>query len=154
MSRLEQRLRNYLDRTKVEDILEEDEEDNDDIPYEKNPDVRETIEADSKINPHKLFRDIIRRPSPKGTYEMTIMGRPIDLSMLENYMVFKISPKTITTLMRYNDAKTLSELGFAKRKPLKLNWGLIMILIIIVVVFGLLLAITKGDIVGFFRGMF
>ena len=154
MSRLEQRLRNYLDRTKVEDILEEDEEGNDDISYEKNPDVRETIEADSKINPHKLFRDIIRRPSPKGAYQMTIMGRPIDLSMLENYMVFKISPKTITTLMRYNDAKTLSELGFAKRKPLKINWGLLLTIFIIIIVVAMLLIVTKGDITGFFKGMF
>ena len=148
MSRLEQRLKNYLDRTRTDDIVEEYDEQTE----KRDDEVKETIEADSKINPHKLFRDIVRRPTPKGAYEMMIMGRPIDLSALENYMVFKISPKTITTLMRYNDAKTLSEMGFAKRKPLKINWGWIIILAIILGV-GVIMLLYGGDIINMFRGL-
>ncbi|MHA1865404.1 MAG: hypothetical protein ACTSWZ_02765 [Candidatus Heimdallarchaeaceae archaeon] len=144
-------MKNYISQTRANDVYDIEEEEEYSTDSEE---VKETIEATSKINPHKLFRDIIRNPSPKGTYQMTIMGRPIDLSALENYMVFKISPKTITTLMRYNDAKTLAELGFGKRTRIRINWGLIMILIIIVAVVGLLLVVTKGDIAGFFRGLF
>lgn len=86
-------------------------------------------------NPHTLYTDIIANPSPKGLLPITIMGRPIDVNMLENYVVFKISPRTVTTLMRYNDSKTTEELkGYSKRKPIRMNFKVLIMVIVFIVI--------------------
>ena len=88
------------------------------------------IKSIEKTNPHTLRREIVTDPTPKGVYEMQIFGRPIDLAMLENYVVHKISPKSIVTLMRYNNSKTMEEIkGYSKRPPIKIKGSIIWMII-------------------------
>ena len=88
------------------------------------------INSIEKTNPHTLRKEIVTDPTPKGVYEMVIFGRPVDLSMLENYVVHKISPKSIVTLMRYNNSKTMEEIkGYSKRPPVKIKGSIIWMII-------------------------
>jgi len=115
----------------------------------------EEIKAIQKTNPHNLYKEIVTKPSPKGKYMMRIMGRPLDLAALENYLVFKISPRTITTLMRYNDSKTIEETrGFSRRKTTGLSKGFFFMLIIaiILLLLGVFLFFGGGNITGIFQG--
>jgi hypothetical protein len=119
---------------------------------------QQAIEA---TNPHTMFKDIVTKPTKRGIYPLTIMGRPIDLSKLENYMVFKVSPRTTTTLLRYNDVKAIEEaqnygrrnlVGGGKKKSRFMIWILIIAVIIIAIV-GILF-LTQGDkITAFFSGL-
>ena len=112
------------------------------------------IEAE---NPHQLRADMIRDPTPKGVYEMTLMGRKIDLSMLENYVLKKISPKSVITKMRYDNAKTYEEMkGYAKKQPIKINTTLILIIAGLMGLFaiGTLLFFLSPDLGSALRGLF
>jgi len=109
-------------------------------------------------SPYHTYRDIQLNPSPKGSYPITIMGRPLDLGMLENYVVYKISPRTITTLLRYNEAKNLEEMRNMSRKPMfKAGKGILWIIIgaIAVIFLGFLFLTTdmSGMMQGFMGGM-
>ena len=109
---------------------------------------QQAIEA---TNPHTIFKDIVTKPTKRGIYPLTIMGRPIDLSKLENYMVFKVSPRTTTTLLRYNDVKAIEEAqnygrrNFAggKKKSRAMMW-LLIIAVIIIAIIGIVF-LTQGD---------
>lgn len=86
------------------------------IPY--NPPVQHPKYIDDEYgesrSPAKLAGEIERDPSPKGSLEVMIGGRPIDLHQLEDYLVWKTSPYVIKTLMRYHNAKTVEEVkGYA-----------------------------------------
>jgi len=112
----------------------------------------QTIDA---TNPHTLYKEIITDPSPKNKFLIRIMGRPIDLAKLENYVVHKISPKTITTLMRYNDVRSIEDIkGYSKVRPLRMKSGLLWIIIgaVVILVLGYLLMTT--DMTGMMKGMF
>jgi len=88
------------------------------------------LEAVEKTNPHTLYKEVVTDPTPKGIYEMRIFGRPIDLASLEHYVIHKVSPKSITTLMKYNNSKTMEEIkGYSKRPPIRIKGGLIWILL-------------------------
>jgi len=106
-------------------------------------------------NPHTMFKEIITNPSPKGRCPMTIMGRPLDMSKLENYLVYKISPKTITTLIRYGDARAIEDIkGYSKKRPIRFKGGVIWIIIgaLVIMILGYLLFTT--DMTALFGGMF
>ena len=96
------------------------------------------IKAIQETNPHEKFVDVVANRSPKGKFEMTLMGRPVDLFKLENYLVFTVSPKTNTTLMRYNEVKTMEDVqGYGRNaivKRKKGSFGFLIIIIIIVVI--------------------
>ena len=93
-------------------------------------DYEKELQSIEKTNPHTLRREIVTDPTPKGVYEMMVFGRPVDLSMLENYVVHKISPKSIVTLMRYNNSKTLEEIkGYSKRPQIKIKGSIIWMII-------------------------
>ena len=98
-------------------------------------------DASDITNPHKMYKEIIKNPSPRGSYPIRVMGRPIDVNALEQYLIFKISPRTITTLMRYNDAKSIEEIkGYTKRFTGKgRKSGLGMILLISIGAIGMIL---------------
>lgn len=118
-------------------------------------DYQKEMNAIEATNPHSLFKDIVTKPSPKGKHPVTIMGRPLDLAKLENYQVYKISPRAVTTLMRYNDSLVRAEtLGFSKHRPIKMKSGIIWIIIgaSIILLIGYLL--MTQDMSGMFRGMF
>jgi len=119
------------------------------IKYQKD---LETIEA---TNPHTLYKDIVTKPSPKRRYPMTILGRPIDFAKLENYLVYKISPRTITTLIRYGDARAIEDIkGYSKKRPIRFKGGIIWIILgaFIILILGWIL--LTQDLSGFFQGMF
>jgi len=106
--------------------------------YEKNQKLaQEEYNKQQKMaeatNPHQLYTDIVTNPSPPDQYKMRIMGRPIDVNSLEQYLIFKISPRTITTLMRYNDAKSIEEIkGYTRGPNIKASKGLGLLILIII----------------------
>lgn len=122
---------------------------------QKAKEYQREIAAIEAGNPHTLHKDVILKPSPKGKLPVTVMGRPVDLAMLENYVIHKISPKTITTLMRYNDVKAIEDVkGYSKRPPIKLKGSLIWVIIgaIAIIVVGYVLMTT--DVTTMMKGMF
>lgn len=131
--------------------------------YEKNQkraqqEYKKQLRMAEATNPHKLYTDMVTKPSPPKQYQMTIMGRPIDVNALEQYLIFKISPKTITTLMRYNDSKSIEEIrGYARRPQIKASKGiglLILIGIVAMLMIGVGYLFLNGTIPAMMRGMF
>jgi len=103
--------------------------------YRNQIEAQEQMKKEMKLaeatNPHQLYTDIVTNPSPPKQYEMKIMGRPIDVNALEQYLIFKISPRTITTLMRYNDAKSIEEIkGYGRRPPVRASKGIGLLLLV------------------------
>jgi len=96
------------------------------------------VKAMQETNPHEKYVDVVANRSPKGKFEMTLMGRPVDLFQLEDYLVFTISPRTNTTLMRYNEVKAMEEVqGYGRNaivKKKKGSFGFLIIIIIMVVI--------------------
>ena len=126
-----------------------------DTLQQKALDYEKKLVAIEAANPHTLHQELVTKPSPKNKYPIRVMGRPIDLAKLENYVVHRISPKTITTLMRYNDVRSIEETkGYSKRTPIKLKGGLIWIIIgaMLILVIGYFL--LTADISGMMRGVF
>jgi len=116
---------------------------------------KEEIKLLEKNNPNTLHKEIVSNPSHKGRYPITIMGRPIDMSKLENYLVYKISPRTITTLIRYGDARAIEDIkGYSKKRPIRFKGGIIWIILgaIVILILGYILMST--DVTAFFSGMF
>jgi len=109
-------------------------------------------------NPHSLFKDIVNQPTPKGTYKVRVFGRPVDLASLENYLIYKISPKTVTTLMRYNDARSIEDVkGYSKRPRIRLGKsGLIWIILgaAVLLILGLIFLSSGPNMTEMMRGMF
>jgi len=101
-------------------------------------------EADEEIrkenamkSPLAILDEIKEKPSPKGTFPVLIGGRPIDLHILEDYIV-KISPHALKTILRYHNARTIEEIkSYSTGPSLKAKgsgfWILIIALIGIVV---------------------
>jgi len=121
----------------------------------KAQDYQKELVAIEKTNPHTLYREVVTAPSTKGKHPIRIMGRPVDLAKLENYLVYKISPKTVTTLMKYNDARAIEEIkGYSKHRPVKFKSGIIWIIIgaIVILVMGYILMSTDMTVI--FRNMF
>ena len=113
------------------------------------------LRAIESTNPHSLYKDIVTKPSPKGKFPVTITGRPLDLAKLENYLVYRISPRAVTTLMRYNDSLVRAEtLGFSKRRPIKTKSGIIWIIIGAAIILILGYFLMTQNISGVFQGMF
>ena len=121
--------------------------------YEKQ---QKAIEAN---NPHLLEAEMRASPSPKGLYTMNLFGRPIDLASLENYVLNKISPKTIVTKMRYDNSVMFEKMkGYEQKRRKPLPWTLILIILGAVGIVGTtaILAMSGVDIgnalAGFFGG--
>lgn len=128
-----------------------------DLLQRKAQDYKREVQATEATNPHTLYKEIVTNHSPKHKYEVTLMGRPIDMSLLENYLIYKVSPKTTVTLMKFNEGKILEEIkGFSKRKPIKIKGGAIMIIIgaIILLVIGLVILTQGSNMSSMFQGMF
>ena len=107
--------------------------------------------AIEQTNPHHLFMDIVAKPLPKGVFQMTLMGRPIDLRKLEKYVVFGMSPKSTVTTLRYNEVKAYEDAqGYGRQGTIsrgkKSGIGKILLIIIlcaVALIIGLLM-LTKG----------
>ena len=116
------------------------------------------MQAMEATNPHMQYKEIVTKHSDKGAFKKVLFGRPIDLSKLENYIIYKISPRTVTTLMRYNDSKSIEEVkGYSKRPPFRaFKSGLIWIILGAIVLLGLgFFILTQGqNLTGMMRGIF
>jgi len=119
------------------------------------------IRAQTETNPHEKYVDVVSERSPKGKFNMTLIGRPIDVFKLEDYLIFNISPLTNITLMRYNEVKAWEEaqgygrkgIGFKKRK----GGGFIIMMIVIIVIMlalGIVFLMYGPQILGMMTGMF
>lgn len=109
------------------------------------------------MNPHTIYKDVITNPIPKGVYKLRLFGRPVDLAKLEHYLIHKVSPKTVTTLMRYNDSRTIEEVkGYSKRPNLKIKGGIIWIILgaAALLIIGVVFMSTGGNMTEIMQGMF
>lgn len=116
------------------------------------------LQAIEATNPHTLYTDVVTKRSAKGTHPVTLFGRPIDLAMLENYLVFKISPKTIVSLIKYNDVKSIEETkGYGSRRPIgSLKLGKLWVIIgaVALLAVGAIFLMYGGDIGEMMKGVF
>jgi hypothetical protein len=117
------------------------------------------LKSIEETNPHTLYKEIINKPTPPGVFKLRLVGRPIDLSMLEKFVVFKMSPRTNVTLLRYNDVKAIEETqSYGRRsitraggKSKKGLWIIIIVAIIMLAVGAFILTnpdLLKGMIPG------
>jgi hypothetical protein len=86
----------------------------------------------SEEGPLSILDEIRELPSPKGAYPTVIYGIPVDLHVLEDYIV-KISPYNIRTAMRFHNARTIEEIkGYSKFGSMhkKFNWMIIVMIAI------------------------
>ena len=102
-------------------------------PPETSMEESATEQADKEKSPLAILEDIKKDPSPKGTFATIIGGRPVDLHILEDYIV-KISPYSLKTILRYHNAKTIEEIKNYSRGMgvgAKINMRTIMIILIV-----------------------
>jgi len=70
--------------------------------------------SSDNASPLSILDEIKNKRLPKGTAPVIIQGVPVDLHILEDYII-SISPYNIKTLMRYNNARILEEIkGYSK----------------------------------------
>ena len=105
---------------------------------------------------HAMASDIERNPSPKGALKMTFYGRPLDLHMLEDYLVWRTSPLAIKTILRYGHAKTIEDFrGLlssgerAKGNPKALMMIVLIVIFLIAGIMFLLYGPQLGTLMGF-----
>lgn len=116
--------------------------------------------AREAINAHEKYVDVVSNRSPKGKFPMTLVGRPIDVFKLEDYLIFNISPLTNITLMRYNEVKAWEDAqGYGRRSIVKKRKSsgyliFMIIIIIIMIAVGAIFLIYGPQIMGMFTGMF
>jgi len=123
------------------------------IPYQK---IIIKDEYGETKSPVKLAIEIEKKPTPKGVLELKIGGRPIDLHQIEDYMVWKINPYNMKTLMRYHNAKTMEEIkSYSRRRSgggMPLRTIMLIMLMIGMSVVGLIMVMFMPQIMQFFRG--
>ena len=126
MTRLSRRIRNniydYIDEERMyyEDEKEQDNQYQREYQYEQqiprellqkehNYDEQESAFGESR-DPTAFAKEIEKDQTPPGLGVIRIGGRPIDLHMLEDYMVWKISPYQLRTVLRYRNARVMEEI--------------------------------------------
>jgi len=117
----------------------------------------EEMKVMEATNPHSLYKEIMNKPTEKKAYRMRLFGRPVDLASLEHYLIFPISPKTVTTLMRYNDARAIEEIkGYSKRPAKAFKSGLIWIIIgaVAILILGMVLFTQGPNLTEMMKGLF
>lgn len=123
------------------------------MPYQK---ITVKDEYGETKSPVKLAIEIEKKPTPKGVLELKIGGRPIDLHQIEDYMVWKINPYNMKTLMRYHNAKTMEEIkSYSRRRSgggMPLRTIMLIMLLIGMSVVGLIMVMFMPQIMQFFRG--
>ena len=100
-------------------------------------------------------KEIERFPTPKGLIEERIAGRPIDLHMFEDYMVWKISPFQLRTVLRYRNARVMEEIkNYSSVPTVKFKGGtlLLIILFVFMLVIGILIMMYMPQLTEMFKG--
>lgn len=127
------------------------------VDYQLPQQVQNSYEEGERIEegPLAILEDIKNQPSPKGTYPVMIGGRPLDLHALEEYVV-KISPQSLTTLLRYRNARTIEEIkGYGKGfSGVKMKGSTIILLLAAVGmgILGIILMLFLPEIMAMFQG--
>lgn len=105
-------------------------------------------------SPLSILDKIKNKPSSKGTFPISIGGRPVDLHVLEDYIT-KISPFALKTILRYHNAKTIEEMkGYSKGHSLKISGSTIMLILLAVGmgILGIIVMIFMPEIMSMFQG--
>ena len=124
-------------------------------PTEQILDEEPEEEQEQIDSSYDMYNNIIARPVPKGSKAIELCGRPIDFSMLEDYVVHKLSPKQMTAHMRFSRSKTIEEIkGYSKKHPIKFSGKIIWIIILLVIMLIGGFIIMTTDIGGALQGMF
>jgi len=155
MTNLRDRLRKREDNI-VDDYEEEE------VPYyypneryieePRYPPPPSPVQETEDNSPLAIVKEVKKRPSPKGTLPTTIGGVPVDLHILEDYLV-KTSPYAIKTIMRYHSARTIEEMrGTAGVSGIKMNSKTIILIMLCIgmVVLGILMLTVMPDILAMF----
>jgi len=107
-------------------------------------------------NSYQMATDIENNPSPEGALRVSFSGRPLDLHMLEDYLVWKTSPLEIKTILRYGHAKAVEDFrGLftagqrAKGNPKMLIMIVLAIILMIGGIFFLMYGPNMGALLGF-----
>lgn len=147
------------DRFKQRKELEPDPEEyyQQDYPMQEAQIMRQYPEKDDEEednSPLSIVKEIKENPSQKGTFPTVIGGTPVDLHILEDYLV-RTSPYALKTVMRYHNARNMEEIKNYSRGPnLKVNskmWIMI-ILLIGVVCLGVFMIMFMPKIMAMFQG--
>jgi len=119
------------------------------------PDREETHGFGDTRDSVRIAKDIEKHPMPPGICEVMIGGRPIDLHMFEDYMVWRISPYQMRTVLRYRTARIMEEIKNYSSSPKAKFGSNIFILIIIAIAFlviGVMVLMYMPQITEFFKG--
>lgn len=79
----------------------------------------ESAYSSKKLQPlnDEDIKDLINDPSPPGLYPIEVNGKVIDLNMLEKYVIATIPQKSLSTILRYHNARRIEELkGYKEDK--------------------------------------
>jgi len=123
--------------------------------YEAVQPVRRDDEDDTEDNsPLSIVKEIKENPSQKGTFSTIIGGIPVDLHVLEDYLV-RTSPFALKTVMRYHNARNMEEIKNYSRGPnIKMNSKTLILIIMLigVAMLGLFMIMFLPDILQMFSG--
>ena len=103
----------------------------------------------------KIAKEIEANPTPPGILPIRIAGRPIDLHMFEDYMVWKISPFQLRTVLRYRNARVMEEMKNYSSSPIGKMKGSTILLImfaIMMLIGGVMILLFMPDIMAMFKG--
>ena len=106
-------------------------------------------------DPVKIATEIEDMPTPPEICQVMIGGRPIDLHSFEDYMVWRISPYQMRTVLRYRTARIMEEIKNYSSSPKAKFGGNIFIMIIFIalmLVIGIGVLMFMPQITAFFKG--
>ena len=107
-------------------------------------------------NVNALAAEIESYPSKEGALKKTFYGRPLDLHMLEDYLVWRTSPLAIKTILRYGHAKTLEDMrgyiGTVERAKGNPKTMIMIILAAILMVGGIIFLMYGPQLLGMLSG--
>lgn len=97
----------------------------------------EKVEDAFKEKPRKLALDVVNDPTPSDAGKIMIGGRPLDVHVLERFMLFETDQRTTPTILRFSESLAaldresfLTKGGFGMKKG---TWKIIVILTIVLI---------------------
>ena len=127
--------------------------------YQQQMQQRQQIQEDDEEHrddrsPLSIVKEIKENPSQKGTFEAIIGGVPVDLHILEDYLV-RTSPFALKTVMRYHNARNMEEIKNYSRGPnLKVNnkFWILIIMAVAIMMLGIFVIMFMPQIMQTFQG--
>lgn len=125
-----------------------------DYNYEDEYYNKEEDDDEEDQSPLSIVREVQKHPAPKGTHETIIGGVPVDLHILEDYLV-KTSPFALKTVMRYHNARNMEEIkNYSSGSKIKFNSKMLIgvLLAVGVAVLGIVMIFFMPQIMATFQG--